>query len=160
MDISELKGKVAQFVERNYVMAYFQKVEEKPSKKIDAKCEGLTEFVKKQYRDIGGRILRFIGNRGENYLDVYKAAEISPQLWYKYMTGGSKPGKDNMLRMAVVMDLDLDEAIQFLNLAGFGLSRCSKRDLVLVYFFKYGISNYRDINSCLAEIGLEPLFSE
>ena len=124
-----------------------------PRRRID-------DFINERWMQIGDKMIKFIEARGEDYVEVYHAAEISSALWYKYVNGKNKPSRDSMYRMALVMELDFLEAKQFLRIGGYSFTDTSRRDLAMHYFFENGVYDYEEVNDSLEDLGLEPLFSE
>lgn len=120
----------------------------------------IDDFINERWMQIGDKMIKFIEARGEDYVEVYHAAEISSALWYKYVNGKNKPSRDSMYRMALVMELDFPEAKQFLRIGGYSFTDTSRRDLAMHYFFENGIYDYEEVNKSLDELDLEPLFSE
>ena len=121
---------------------------------------GIGDFIDDRWMQIGDKMIKFITARGEDYVAVYNAAEISPALWYKYVNGKSKPSRDSMYRLALVMELVFEDAKQFLKIGGYSFTDTSKRDLAMHYFFENGIYDYEEVNKSLSELNLKPLFSE
>jgi hypothetical protein len=60
-----------------------------------------------------------------------------------------KPAKDTVLALIFAMQLDLNEANDLLDRAGFTLSHSIKRDVILEYFIKEGVYNLNNINAFL-----------
>lgn len=125
--------------------------------KFDKKIDN---YVNEHWTQIGAKLINFMEVRGFNYVKIYNAAEISSALWYKYVNGKSKPSRDSMYRMGLVMNLDFENAKQFLMIGGYQFTNTSKRDLAMQYFFENQITDYEEVNDCLNHLELEPLFTE
>ena len=89
--------------------------------------------------------------------EVYKKANLSKQYFSKVMHGQVKPTKEKLLCIAVALKLNLDETADFLRLAGYALSPCSKTDLVFEYFIVRRNFDIFSIDIALFDCGLPSL---
>ncbi|MBO5630131.1 MAG: hypothetical protein J5965_13780, partial [Aeriscardovia sp.] len=62
--------------------------------------------------------------------------------------------------MAIGLRLNLDEAIDFLSVAGYALSPISQTDLIVKYFILKGDYNVIKINYVLFDFGLDSISNE
>ena len=60
-----------------------------------------------------------------------------------------QPSKDTVLALVFALKLNLTEAKDLLERAGYTLSHSIKRDIILEYFIKEGIYNLNNINAFL-----------
>ena len=82
--------------------------------------------------------------------DVYKAANIDRRLFSKMLCNRDyQPSKDTVLALVFALKLNLTEAKDLLERAGYTLSHSIKRDIILEYFIKEGIYNLNNINAFL-----------
>ena len=68
-----------------------------------------------------------------------------------------KPSKEKMLVLAVGLQLNLDETIDFLKNAGYALSPISQTDAVVEYFIEHEDYSVIKIDIVLFDCGLDPL---
>ncbi len=87
--------------------------------------------------------------------EVYKRANITKQNFYKIKTEKCQPKKTTALALCVALQLDLDETVSFLQLAGYALSPASRPDLIVRYFISRGVYDVMEINSVLFVQGFE-----
>ena len=71
-----------------------------------------------------------------------------------------KPSKEKMLALAVGLQLNLDEAIDFLKIAGYALSPISQTDAVVEYFIEQEDYSVIKIDIVLFDYGLDPLSNQ
>ena len=88
---------------------------------------------------------------------MYAAANIFKQYFSKLLKGQVKPSKEKMLALAVGLRLNMDETVDFLQIAGYALSPISQTDTVVEYFIRKQEYNVLKINIVLFDHGLEPL---
>lgn len=100
---------------------------------------------------------KLINKKGLKNSEVYSAANISKQYFSKLMKGQVKPSKEKMLALAVGLRLNMDEAVDFLKVAGYAFSPISQTDIVVEYFIKRQDFNVIKIDIALFDFGLEPL---
>ena len=82
-------------------------------------------------------LARMINQRGLKNSDVYNRANITRQHFSKILNKkGYQPSKEAVLALAIALQLNLDEAKDFLGKAGFALSRSSVQDVIVQYFIE------------------------
>lgn len=82
--------------------------------------------------------------------DVYKAALMDRRLFSKIISNKDyKPSKDTALALIFSLKLNLIEATDMLERAGYTLSHSIKRDIIIEYFIKEKIYNLNNINAFL-----------
>lgn len=86
-------------------------------------------------------------------------------LWKKFLKelvlekGQVKPSKEKVLALAVGLQLNMDEAIDFLRLAGYAFSPVSQTDVIVEYFIRHKDYNVMKIDIVLFDYGLDSLSS-
>lgn len=102
-------------------------------------------------------ITQLINKKGLKNSEVYATANISKQYFSKLLKDQVKPSKNKILALAVGLHLNLDETIDFLQLAGYALSPISQTDIVVEYFIEHEDYNVIKIDIVLFDYGLDPL---
>jgi O-acetyl-ADP-ribose deacetylase (regulator of RNase III)/transcriptional regulator with XRE-family HTH domain len=133
---------------------YFETYDAAPigeKKDLDSKLKDI-------YTDTFARHMQqLINKKGLKNSEVYAAANISKQYFSKLLKGQVKPSKEKVLALAVGLQLNLDETVDFLQLAGYALSPISQTDAVVEYFIENQDYNVMKIDIVLFDYGLDPL---
>ncbi len=120
----------------------------------------LEDTLKDMYTDSFEKHLQqLINKKGLKNSEVYAAANISKQYFSKLLKGQVKPSKEKVLALAVGLKLNMDEAVDFLRLAGYALSPVSQTDVIVEYFIRHADYSVMKIDIVLFDYGLEPLSS-
>ncbi len=123
-----------------------------------SKEKSLDEELKEMYTDSFAKHLKqLINKKGLKNSEVYAAANISKQYFSKLLKGQVNPSKEKVLALAVGLRLNLDEAVDFLGLAGYALSPISQTDVIVKYYIVHKEYNVLNIDVTLFEFGLDPL---
>ena len=104
------------------------------------------------------RLLRLIDERGMTDSEAYNKAYVDRRHFSKIRKDVNySPNKKTVLAFAIALELSIDEAKDFLNSAGFALSRSSKTDIIVAYFLQNKIYGMFEINEILDAYG-QPIF--
>jgi transcriptional regulator with XRE-family HTH domain len=118
----------------------------------------LDDTLKEMYTDSFEKHLQqLINKKGLKNSEVYAAANISKQYFSKLIKGQVKPSKEKVLALAVGLQLNMDEAIDFLRLAGYAFSPVSQTDVIVEYFIMHRDYNVMKIDIVLFDYGLDSL---
>ncbi len=118
----------------------------------------LEDTLKGMYTDSFEKHLQqLINKKGLKNSEVYAAANISKQYFSKLLKGQVKPSKEKVLALAVGLQLNMDEAVDFLRFAGYALSPVSQTDVIVEYFIRNREYNVMKIDIVLFDYGLDPL---
>ena len=105
-------------------------------------------------------LLRKIDEKGMTDAQCYKKANVDRKLFSKIKnTPGYRPGKPTVFAFVIALELDLDEAKEMLEKAGFALTHSSKMDIVVEYFIRNRRYNVLEINEVLFQFDLPLLGS-
>lgn len=144
--------------ERGHLLASQAMVGSAPAEKADKKKDSLEDVLKGIYTDSFEKHLqKLINKKGLKNSEVYAAANISKQYFSKLIKGQVKPSKEKVLALAVGLQLNMDETVDFLKLAGYALSPISQTDAVVEYFIEHEDYNVLKIDIVLFDYGLDPL---
>ncbi len=125
-----------------------------------AKAESLDDTLKGMYTDSFEKHLQqLINKKGLKNSEVYAAANISKQYFSKLIKGQVKPSKEKVLALAVGLQLNMDEAVDFLRFAGYAFSPVSQTDVIVEYFIRHQDYNVMKIDIVLFDYGLNSLSS-
>lgn len=124
---------------------------------VGAAPSGLSDFIRQNAGSFEEYLQKLINRKGMTNAEVYKRANLSKQYFSKVMHGQVRPAKEKLLCIAVALKLNLDETRDFLRLAGFALSPCSKTDLVFEYFIVRQDFDIFSIDIALFDCGLPSL---
>lgn len=96
------------------------------------------------------KLEQHIRNKNLASADVYKAALMDRRLFSKIVCDTHyKPSKDTALALIFALRLNLSEANDMLERAGYTLSHSIRRDIIIEYFIKEGVYNLNNINAFL-----------
>ena len=99
-------------------------------------------------------LFRIINEKGEKESDVYKNAGIDRKLFSKILNNPAyHPKKATVIALCIALKLDIDNAVEFLESAGYALSPGEKRDIIVRYFIEKKIFDIDIINCALYEFG-------
>ena len=151
-------------IQRNICLSKEEEIES-DFELCDLECSAITEeessledVLKGIYKESFGKYLQqLINKKGFKNSSVYARANISKQYFSKLLNDQIKPSKEKMLALAVGLELNLDETIDFLKFAGYALSPISQTDKVVEFFIKHKQYSVIKIDIALFDYGLEPL---
>ena len=162
-----LVDEVSSFIDDRYVQeALAEEYKEEffssvPILAAPCKKESLDDVLKNIYTDSFEKHLqKLINKKRFKNSEVYVSANISKQYFSKLLKGQVKPSKEKMLALAVGLQLNLDETIDFLKIAGYALSPISQTDAVVEYFIEHEDYSVIKIDIVLFDYGLDPLSNQ
>ena len=92
--------------------------------------------------------------------DVYKRANLTKQAFNGIYNEGKVPKKNNVLALCIGLRLNIDEADDFIEKAGYSFSRGNKHDYIVRYFIENEIYDVYKINEILINEDLPYLGSK
>lgn len=92
--------------------------------------------------------------------DVYKGANLTKQAFNGIYNEGKVPKKNNVLVLCIGLRLNIDEADDFIEKAGYSFSRGNKHDYIVRYFIENEIYDVFKINEILINEDLPYLGSK
>ncbi len=131
------------------------------AKEEEKKSESLEDELKGIYTDSFEKHLqKLINKKGYKNSEVYATANISKQYFSKLLKGQVKPSKEKMLSLVIGLRLNMDEAMDFLKLAGYAFSPISQTDTIVKYFITHKQYSVIKINTVLFDYGLDSISNE
>ena len=104
------------------------------------------------------KLMQLMNEKGLSAPEVYKYANLDKTLFSKMLSDSKySPSKDTAIATCFGLRLNLKEAKDLLDRAGYTLAHSIERDVALECCFKEGVTNVVDINILLSELGHKPL---
>ena len=117
----------------------------------------LESKLKKTEETCSERLLRMIRERGLEEVEVYTKAGVDRKLFSKMRRKEYRPKATTLYAFIIVLQLNLDDAVDLLASAGYAFSSANKLDLAVKFFIEKGISDLDTVNDLLYEAGLATL---
>ena len=118
----------------------------------------LDNVIENIYKEsFSGYLLGLITKKGLKKSEVYAAANITKQYFSKLLNDQVNPSKEKVLALAVGLKLNIKEAEELLQYAGYAFSPISQTDQVVKYFIEHKDYNVLKIDIVLFDYGLDPL---
>ena len=106
-------------------------------KKSALSISSLDNYVNNLDEPFSTTLLRLIDASGKKDSEVYRRANIDRRLFSKIRTSANyAPSKPTVLAFAIALELNLEQAQDLLERAGFALSRSRKFDVIVEYFLR------------------------
>lgn len=103
---------------------------------------------------------RMVFSRGLSNKDVYCRVFMSKQRYNNIFNHPeNKPTKNTALLLAIALELNLNQTLDFIGKAGYTLSDSNKADIIVKYFIEHKKYNVFEIDAALYEFGEKTLAS-
>ena len=120
--------------------------------------QNISKIVEKDQAGFTQTLFAFIDEKGLKDSEVYNRANVDRRLFSKIRNDVNyTPSKKTVLALAIALELTLEETKDLLMKAGYALSNCNKRDLVIEYFIKNKKYDIYEINFVLEQYNLQIL---
>ena len=85
---------------------------------------------------------------------------MSRDYWSKLLNDEVKASKEKLLRVAILLELDAEEAEEMMKLAGYSLSAKILRDVVVMYCLRKELYDFVVIEQLLEDHEVQSLFND
>lgn len=116
------------------------------------------DFPKLTAPTFADTLIKYLNKSGKTSPEVYNKANIDKTLFSKLISGTAKsPMKRTVCALIIGMELNIEEAEDLLESAGYVLTNNNRFDNVIRVFIERGIYDYVSINAALLHFGAPPL---
>jgi len=91
---------------------------------------------------------------------LFESGQISRDYWSRLLNDEVNPSKEKLLRVAVLLKLDREEAEDLLEKAGYSLSPTILRDVIVGFCLQRGKYDFAEIEALLADRDVQSLFND
>lgn len=114
----------------------------------------IDKILEEKEESFSNMLLRLIDEKGLKDSDVYKRANIDRRLFSK-IRGDEEytPSKKTAIAFCLALCLDVNEANELLETAGYTLSASSRFDLIIMYLMEHKEYNIHFVNMVLDDYG-------
>ena len=102
-------------------------------------------------------LFSYIDNKGLKDSDVYNKVNIDRRLFSKIRNDNYHPGKDTIIKLAIALNLNIEELEELLSSASYSLPKNNERDLIIRFSFINNIYNIDTINDFLYDYNVSIL---
>ena len=120
----------------------------------------LDSYMQQEQGSFGEYLQQLIRKRGMKNSQVYTAANLTKQYFSKLMNGKVTPSKTKILSLAIALQLNMDETVDFLRMSGYAFSPSSSVDKIFQYFIHNKIYDIYRIDIILFDYGLPTLANQ
>lgn len=122
--------------------------------------EKLKEKAKQHKETFSEALYRYMVEKDLYPPDVYKPVFMKKQTFFNiYNNKNSQPSKKTAVLIAIGLNLNLDQTLDFIGKAGYALTDSIPTDMIVSYFISHGRYNIMDLDEVLFDQGLETLGS-
>jgi hypothetical protein len=91
---------------------------------------------------------------------IHEHGQISRDYWSRLLNDEVKASKEKLLRVAVLLELDAEEAEEMMELAGYSISPKILRDVVVMYCLRKKLYDFVVIEQLLEDHEVQSLFND
>lgn len=161
---NNLKRKLEIYIKLNYVASVEEdflcpdineeEITKSSGKKFEQQKQDLSALVQEAGESFHEMLFRLIEENNQKESDIYKNAGIDRKLFSKIRNNPAyHPEKNTIIALCIALKLDIDNAIEFLESAGYALSPGDRGDIIIKYFIEKKIFDIDTINCALYDFG-------
>ena len=159
-----MKDKLKQYIEENlsintFKRSRFAKLDLMEELAVESSYSSIDNYIDNNKDDNRFQKLLFsyIDNKGLKDSDVYNKVNIDRRLFSKIRNDNYHPGKDTIIKLAIALNLDINELEELLSSASYSLPKNNERDLIIRFSFLNKIYNIDTINDFLYDYNVNIL---
>ena len=109
--------------------------------------------------DFSRQLIYYVNRSGKTHPQIYNAAGITPDCFSKLKAGkSSKPKRENAFALAFALELNMEEAKEFLAAAGYAFPIITaKEDIIYTFCFEHGPYTVDEVNEALCYFGFKAI---
>lgn len=117
------------------------------------------EELEHNQEDFSRQLVYYANRSGKTHPQIYKAAGITPHCFSKLQSGtSSKPKRENAFALAFALELNMEEAKEFLAAAGYAFPIITaKEDIIYSFCFEHGPYTVDEVNEALCHFGFKAI---
>lgn len=161
---NNLERKLEIYIKLNYVASVEEdflcpdineeEITKRSGKKFEQQKRDLSALVQEAGESFHEMLFRLIEENNQKESDIYKNAGIDRKLFSKIRNNPAyHPKKNTIIALCIALKLDIDNAIEFLESAGYALSPGDRGDIIIKYFIEKKIFDIDTINCALYDFG-------
>ena len=120
----------------------------------------LEQYLEEESGSFGEYLQQLINKKGKKNSEVYAAANMTKQYFSKLLNGKVTPSKTKILSLAIALQLNMDETVDFLRMSGYAFSPFAPTDRIFEYFIRNHMYDIYQIDIVLFDCGLPTLINE
>ena len=166
---NNLERKLEIYIKLNYVASVEEdflcpdineeEITKSSGKKFEQQKRDLSALVQEAGESFHEMLFRLIEENNQKESDIYKNAGIDRKLFSKIRNNPAyHPKKNTIIALCIALKLDIDNAIEFLESAGYALSPGDRGDIIIKYFIEKKIFDIDTINCALYDFGEKTKF--
>lgn len=159
-----MKDKLRLYIEENLSMKNFKRarcsnIDLMEELSVGSSYSSINNYIddNKDDKRFQNLLFSYIDNKGLKDSDVYNKVNIDRRLFSKIRNENYHPGKDTIIKLAIALNLSIDELEELLSSASYSLPKNNERDLIIRFSFINNIYDIDTINDFLYDYNVNIL---